>query len=284
LTHETLSFTSLLHMKTFIPAKSIAAAAAAVALFVAMTLHTPEVAAARQVEPAGGLDESPAAPIPRRSRTAATRPVEAIRSLLTSLADPSPDVRDRARTELLQLDPADLPTLKALVAAGEANHPSQRDALYDIVRHVYLVGERPPRGEDPKSFIGVSNPTVRVSASDSVVGMTFGQRLMGFPAFGALQEGDLIIGVREFPSVQFTATEVVTALRATVPPNKLIHFRVIRETNIVEVPIKLTHTPGWELQRGDIPRMLRLERADEYWETNFAPAFAAATASAARAS
>jgi hypothetical protein len=251
------------------------AALAAVVVLAALPLVAPSAALARRaqdVSPARDGIMGPNGLAAPRREAPATRPVEAIRALVRDLAAESPRVRDDARQQLLQLTPDDLPTLRDLVASGAAADPAQRDALYDVVRHVYLTADRPPRRDDAQlSFLGVAGPSLNVSVGDSIVGMSFLNRLPGFPAFGALRDGDLIVGVREFPSVQFNSSGVLVALREQVRPGQLIHFRVLRDSQLVEVPIRLTYTPA-DVQT-DLAGQLRLERAEAYWERVFEPAF-----------
>jgi hypothetical protein len=250
-----------------------------IALVSLVTCLVVESAGAQSADPLDGIGGPNGLVAPRSSRPQnqpATQPVESIRALLKELEDDAPDVRDRARTKLLQLTPGDLPTLRRLVAAGEASRPAQRDALYDIVRHVYLTGDRPPPAPEREAFFGVNDPMPNTTIGDKVVGLAFKRRLLGFPAFGALQEGDLIIGISGVPGLEeetIDSIETLKSLRQVIPPGMLIRFRVVRDSTLIDVPIRLAETPGWA-GRGDIPAMLRLERADAYWDQNFEPAFA----------
>src|SRR6188508_3062272 len=71
-----------------------------------------------------------------------TRPVaDDIRTWFKQLSDPSPDVRDRARTRLMTMTRARLPELKRAVDDARPLSASQAMELRQIVEHVFLSGE-----------------------------------------------------------------------------------------------------------------------------------------------
>lgn len=204
----------------------------------------------------------------------ATAPAEQMASLVRQLAADDPADRERAYRQLLHLSPRDLPALRELVRSGAARLPAQREALRDVVRHVFLVGEAPPAGNPGLSFLGVTAPAFHVEVNPSTVGMTFTERLPGFPAYAALQDGDIVVGVAEAPSVAINNELVLRTLREQFPPGSRIHFRVVRDGVVVDVPITLAPTPNWPVAEGNQQQYRRLERADAFWETQFEPAFA----------
>lgn len=205
---------------------------------------------------------------------AATRPADSLETLVATLAADDPAEREAAYRRLLQISPLDLPALRRVVESGQGRLPAQREALRDVVRHVFLVGDTPPAVNRQLSFLGVSAPAFNVEVSPSITGMTFAERLPGFPAYAALEEGDIVIGVAEEPAVALNSELVLRALREAVPPGSQIHFRVVRDGWVTDVPITLAPTPNWPVADGQQQQYRRLERAEAYWETQFEPAFA----------
>lgn len=202
----------------------------------------------------------------------ATQPVEAIRRWVSELADAEPQTRAKARRALLHLSVDDLPTLRSLVSAGAANLPAQREALYDIVVHLYLTGDR-PRAIPGQSFMGVELPLV---PSDEP-GLVFRNRLIGFPAYAAIEPGDIVLQIDEAPSLDLNDREQLAAFRRATPAGLTIHLRVLREGQVSSIPLPLSSAPDWGEERIESVTDRRLERAHAYWEKNFQPVFAPGT-------
>lgn len=199
---------------------------------------------------------------------ATTQPAAVIRQWVLELGAPEPDVREAARRNLLNLTPADLGTLRAIVAEGAANLPCQAAALYDVVRHVYLTGEQVTRSNERLSFLGLRLFQIG-TLGEAPLGMTFERRLMGFPAFAAFEEGDVLISVEELPDSYLTSMASLSYVRERIPPGTLVHFRVLRDDRFVSVPITLAATPAPESQT-DAAVAARQQRAEDYWEQQFA--------------
>lgn len=241
--------------KSYVPG-----AAGAVAASLAMVLLMAGAAGAR-VPP---LDAAAGEP--------ATQPAETIRQWVLDLASPEPATRSAARRALLHLSARDLPELRRVVGQGAANLPSQREALYEIVTHLFLTADR-PRAIEGQSFMGVELPLV---PSDEP-GLVFRNRLIGFPAYAALEPGDIVLRIEEAPSLDLNDRDQLAAFRRATPPGLTIHLRVLREGVVTTVPLLLTTAPDWGEDRIETVTANRLERADAYWETQFAGAFKSGT-------
>jgi hypothetical protein len=162
--------------------------------------------------------------------------------------------------------------LRRAVQGGAANLPVQREALYEIVVHLYLTGDRPPPNEPVQSFMGIELPL----GDAGEPGLVPQRRIIGFPAYAALLPGDIVLQIEERPSLEVTDAEALRLFRLAQPPGTTIHLRVLREGEVVRVPLTLATAPKWG---GDVAAATeqRLERASAYWETQFEPAFAEGT-------
>lgn len=209
---------------------------------------------------------------------ATTQPAQSLRQLVTALAADEPVVRDAAHKQLLQLNRAELPALKEVVASGAAKLPSQQEALKDVVRHVFLSGEPYPLDVESRlSFIGLGlgasfRPLHFVDGTGRL-GVGFDHRLPGFPGYAVLEEGDVIVGVEELPDLQFEGQNPLGAIRTRFAAGEVIHLIVLRDDRTLRLPLRLAQTPVWG--GGDANQMMseRILLADEYWEREFAPLF-----------
>jgi hypothetical protein len=206
----------------------------------------------------------------------ATQPMDVVKGLVDALASPDPQLRRAARRELLQLDPANLPVLQKLVHAGAASLPAQREALREVVMHLYLMADPLPPAMPIRSFMGVE---LRPPPPDGPE-MIFRDRLIGFPAYAALEPGDILLYIEEDRRINLSSPEQLALFRESTPPGTVIHFRVLREGQLLSVPMVLAVTPNWSADgRIDVEAVKaeRLEAAQRYWETHFAVAFDAGT-------
>src|SRR6185437_9737492 len=137
--------------------------------------------------------------------TPATQPASGGKSsigrLLGNLANPDPQVRLAGRTGLMRLKREDLPQLRAVIEKGQPLMPSQAAVLRQIVREIYLSGEKyEPEGHAFMGImmdIGSSLQADFVPDNDSAItalGVIVADCIPGFCAARGLLEGDVILG------------------------------------------------------------------------------------------
>jgi hypothetical protein len=220
------------------------------------------------------------------------------------LAHRDPAVREAARVKLMGLSASDLPAFRKIVADSRPMAPAQVAVLREIVTQVFLAGqEYEPSGRD--GFLGVRPGEVNLNAAkpggaavgpgdggifippgqaafpddpDAVYGVVIVERMPGFCGARMLQDGDVVLSLVERPTVQFHGpTEFSLAVR-TMGAGQTIHFQVLRQGRVVEVPITLDVRP----READMPigapgspmeglLNKRETAAREYWEQEFAP-------------
>jgi hypothetical protein len=206
---------------------------------------------------------APAAPAP------AEHSLDAVRTWYVQLADRDPEVRERARINLMGIKRRDLPALEKVVAENRPVQASQAAVLYDIVTHVYMAGEPYPVSETMGGFLGLRN----MGDWDSPPGVMITTRIPGFPAYRLLREGDVVVGIEEAPDAPITGTnEFVTVLRQ-MPAGSVVTLRVLRGGNAQKVAIRLDPRPAVANGLGDGMNLLestRQAKADEYWARAFA--------------
>jgi hypothetical protein len=234
-----------------------------------------------------------------------TQPVESFppdspfRKTFTRLADPDPKVRDQARQDLMGLKSEDLPKLRQLVVEHLPLSPDQLAALRDIVMQAYLAEEKYRAGDNSSNTTGVetdSNGTEApfflglrwdpeiIVASDARLGVTVDERLPGFPSYRFLRKGDMILGVWIHPTEPLpkqpdwltpTDTALKDAIR-TSPRTQDVIVQLIRNGQQMTVPIKMAPKPSDADASPDSLqtfKALRAQRAETYWQENFAPLF-----------
>ncbi|HRK31061.1 MAG TPA: hypothetical protein PLD59_08280 [Tepidisphaeraceae bacterium] len=167
----------------------------------------------------------------------------------------------------------DLVRLQRLIQAGEGRHPSQRQALFDIVCHVFLATE-PYESIPDVSFFGISQ--YRPVTVGERAGLAFQGRLIGFPAYAALEEGDILLAVVERPDVDFLGVQPLETVRRGFKPGETIHLRILRDDKVLTIPLTLVASPTWS-GRGIEQQSLREQQAAEHWERQFEPFFRDAT-------
>ena len=72
---------------------------------------------------------------------------------------------------------------------------SQAAVLYDIVMHVHMAGEPYQAAETMGGFLGLRETRDWTSPP----GVAITTRIPGFCAYRMLREGDVIVGIEEFP-------------------------------------------------------------------------------------
>jgi hypothetical protein len=191
-----------------------------------------------------------------------------------ALAHRDPTEREAARLSLMSLERDDLPELKKLVQSSMPLAPSQAAALHDIVAHVFLTGE--PYVKSTQAFLGVNLGASLASIEGEETeenaqpqkGVIIVDRFPGFCGYRALQNGDVILSIKERPEVNIQTVPDFQAAIMTSRAGTIMHFEVIRKMRVIEVEIKLDARPN-----GSIPEELNIRDKDaqEYWDREFAP-------------
>lgn len=196
----------------------------------------------------------------------ATLPADMLRTWYVQLADSDPDVRERARIDLMGIERGQLPHLRQIVADTRPIKAAQAAVLYDIVSHVFMATE--PYEANPRAgFLGVRLPE-SLDAEALVTG-----RVPGFCAYRMLQDGDVIVGIAELPGVKFPSrTQFTNAIRA-IPAGTRLTLHILRNGQNKSVALRLDARPT----ASDPPNSMsdlendRKEKADAYWARHFAP-------------
>jgi hypothetical protein len=212
-------------------------------------------------------DFAPAQPMVTALVEPTTQPADTLRKWLSDLAADDGDQRRSARRNLLKMSRQDLSVIRDLIAAGAAPQPAQRQALYEIVCHVFLATEPYP-GRADTSFFGIFD--YRAVDLGNSTGLVFAGRLIGFPAYASLEDGDVILGILEKPKIDLRALNPLESIRATVKPGETIHVRVLRDNQVIITPLTLAPSPSWP-RPGVEERTMREQLANEYWQRQFAP-------------
>lgn len=226
-------------------------------------------AAERRVEPAPVAAEPPARPPAALPADVATN--------LAQLDDRDPETRQLASTALMSLTRDDLPALRD-VAVRQPSSVTLRAALHDVVTHVYLTGKHRFQGA-VNGYLGVvAVPTLDVPPTVIL-------RTIGYDAFRALRNGDVIVGIRlggrgpavaDVPSMD----TLVNALSRTRAGDRLM-LRVLRDGTLTDVDMTLGPKPlNLDMTKGANPAY---PEAEAYWRREFAPALDAAEDAAAKA-
>lgn len=218
-----------------------------------------------------------ATPAPTTNRTSE------ISCWFTDLADRDAAKRDAARQNLMGLSRDDLPILQSLVKNTRPLAPSQAEALHDIVMQVYLAGDIYP-ARDPSGFLGVRFQTyvsqiADVGEDETPQGIVVTDRIPGFPGYQSLQNGDVIMSATELGSEAIGKPEEFSKMIASFKDGEMVHLNVLRAGKMMTISVKVVSRPIWvntqipteaeALRQNDHLRQ-RLERAETYWETNFA--------------
>jgi hypothetical protein len=189
-----------------------------------------------------------------------------IKRWFDDLADRDPDVREGARVELLGIPRKTLPELLAIVEKSRPLRPSQISELHDIVTHVYLAGE--PYDALGAGFLGLSWPNRLTEVWKDPAGLVIAERLKGFVAYRFLRDGDVLVGIEEFPNRKFNSSmELSDALREIGGGNRAT-LLVLRGGRVVHVPLELDFRPNWPAEV-EQTRALRENKAEEYWDQTF---------------
>jgi hypothetical protein len=194
-----------------------------------------------------------------------------LRTWFDQLADPDPEVRDGARLNLMGISRQQLEALERVVRESQPVRPSQAAELHDIVTHVYIAGEPYAPDSSGFAFLGVrwaQNPQDSISTDPP--GLVVAGRVKGFPAYQAVRDGDVLVGIKEAPALPVTnALEFGNELRKLHPGTR-VTLRVWRNGQLLDRPIKLAARPAWaEPGRTLDAQKEREERAEDYWQESF---------------
>lgn len=213
---------------------------------------------------------------------ATTRPTSEnqIAAWFTELANRDSSRRDAARQNLMGLSRADLPTLRAIVQKNHPLAPSQAAALRDIVTQVFLSGET-YNPVPQHAFLGVTyqgyvpGAPADIDDGNPQAGVVVTDRIPGFPAYRALQNGDVIMGATEMGDDIISRTDELQGLINTYHDGDTIHLKILRAGQTIIVPVKLCAHPDWDthqfLDIRQVPEVRKRQlKADDYWDANFA--------------
>ena len=95
----------------------------------------------------------------------------------------------------------------------------------------------------------------------------------GFAGARSLQDGDVILSMVEHADLQFRVASQFSLVVRSVGAGKTVHFQILRQGQIVRVPVTLDPRPDAADFTPTMTALLndRKAAADAYWETTFAP-------------
>lgn len=240
----------------------------------------------------------PLGPLPPVRPT--SRPAEIaveMNKAFADLAHAEPASREAARLRLMSFPRESLPAFEKMVKEAVPLAPSQAAALREIVTQVYLSGE-PYVATGSDGFLGVRlgevnmltkadapgqlklnepNPFDPQPGIDySTTGVVITERMAGFCGALMLQDGDVVLGLVERPAVLIRNPVEMRQAVMGFGAGKTLHFQLLRQGQVMRVPITLDPRPDDADQiGGPDPMKELLERrrlkADVYWESTFAP-------------
>ena len=218
-----------------------------------------------------------------RAGEPASRPAEGGKSTISryldDLANPDPQVREAGRAGLMRISRQDLPELRGAVQKARPLLPAQAAALQQIVREVYLAGEKYQR--EPQGFLGILMDMGGAGFGQDLVpendngsrslGVVVADRIPGFCAARRLLDGDVILGLAN-PFEPFRQSEDLRRIISGMKPGVTIQLLVLRRGQVIEVPLTLDAHPTETVpDNGEIFRAKREEKFDEYWRREFEP-------------
>ena len=202
-----------------------------------------------------------------------------VRTWFADLVDGEPDLRADARQSLMGLTPADLPRLLAAARDARPLAPDAVAAVREVVAHVYLTIDPDGPAGGGRHVIGILWPTVDPDADDPA-GVAVDQRMAGFPARRWLRDGDRITAVNlhpdgpaeRWPDVPVRSAFALRDALQADPAARVAILVVRRGGYDVRLPVPLVPQPA-EVSRQPVSLYLadRDRRADDYWQSTFAP-------------
>lgn len=188
------------------------------------------------------------------------------------LVHPDAPTRVQAMTNLMALEAGDLPTLRQVVKKNQPLAVAQASALRQIVTQIFLASETYDVGSD-QGFLGIFLPSPDLA--DSNEGALVSERMPGFVSMRMFRDGDVILSVQlagQHGVRIHSASDLTKALTTAHAGNK-VHFELLRQGQILEIAIQLDPRPVQADIGIDAMKEFnhqRLDRADAYWEKNFA--------------
>jgi hypothetical protein len=219
--------------------------------------------------------------------TPALRAGSQLQSLIAQLASDDPHQRETAVYDLMGLKRKDLPDLRAAAISQSPLLPGQVTALRQIVMQVFLAGE--PYRIDPDElcgFMGVNFGTVDIDRRSSD-GITVADCIPGLPAYRVLRPGDMIISILNWPKLPLrTANDLMRAIMY-LDAGQTVRLEIMRSGHPMIVDIQLDFRPDFRpaeyrslgIEMSDINNWIenRRQKAQAYWDANFAVIDPAAT-------
>ncbi len=195
-----------------------------------------------------------------------------IKEWFADLDSLDPTMRSEALVRLMGLKRSDLPELQKIVREQHALAPTQSTVLRQIVTQVYLAGTE-YLSDARMGFLGVHVQSAAVTFGenpDTHQGMFVTDRMPGFVGARMLRDGDMIISILERPDAPLAMSRGFSTAVTSLGAGTVAHFQVLREGQIIWVPITLDARPL--VDEHDISQMLtdRQMDADAYWDTHFA--------------
>jgi hypothetical protein len=176
----------------------------------------------------------------------------------------------------MRLTRDDLPELRRVVEKTRPLLPSQTAALRQIVREVYLGGEK--YEPDPKGFLGILMDTGATGQADfvpdngmpGVLGVIVTDCIPGFCAARGIVEGDVILGTSR-PFEPFHNYEDLRLVIGGLPAGATVRLLVLRRGQVTEVTLKLDAHPKdmVSAEQAEPFRVAREKKFDAYWKREF---------------
>lgn len=220
---------------------------------------------------------------PATQPAAATHPKDRAATIgqwVKDLADTDPNVRDKARLELMGLDRVELDTLRDKVAASRPLRPGQVVALQDIVNQVFLATEPDDPADGDSGFLGVQpapsgvevTPAPGVRADGMQVGVAVAARVPGFCGYRMLEDGDIILRLNSDRPHDFRNPTDLSTVVSGQRAGDTVTLDVLRRGRLIQVRITLDQKPAWVGRSTPLDALgPRLRRASDYWDQVFAP-------------
>lgn len=226
----------------------------------------------------GPPSSAPAGDVPTTRPTTAPSDRATVAKWLTDLASTDPAARDTARSHLMRLHRADLPTLQQLLRRDHPLAPAQAMTLRQVVQEIYLAGE--PYDKDPSNggFLGIymdgassaTRDLQQANDAPKTPGIVVADLFSGFCAARVLREGDVILGTVSPVQVFNNVDDLKTAVGGA-EPGSTIHLQVLRQGQVIQVPLTLDPRPAEIEFSAESFRRQRAEKFDDYWREAFAP-------------
>jgi hypothetical protein len=210
---------------------------------------------------------------------AASGDLERLRRQVRQLDDRDPAVRDLARQTLMTLRRVDLPLLQKAVQSVGTISPEQLNSLEDVVVHVHIAGSRLP--SEQSGFLGVELAMPGFGPDGELLldeqGALILNRMPGFAAYEVLQDGELIVGIEQFPNDPIRNGDDLRRVISSFRAGEAVTLMVQRGGQIERRRVLLSARPLLA-QQGPLMQLLadRVAEAEAFFDREFAPLIAVA--------